>query len=84
MLDSGDDIGARLALHRYDDGRLVVHPAGQIHILRSHDRPADITHANRSARAKGTSAVGDDVVVEPLHRLQLVVCLQRKGLVGAV
>jgi hypothetical protein len=41
--------------------------------LRSDDGPADITHANRSARAKGTGAVGDDVVLN--GRINLILRL---------
>lgn len=102
-VDSGDDIGPRLALDRYDDGRLSVHPARQVHILRPDDSSANITNANRSAHAEhsgvggggagghgvgslprhgreGTVAVGEDIVVEPLRRHQLVVGLQRESL----
>ena len=107
-VDSGDDIGPRLALDCDDDGRLGVHPARQVHILRSDDGTADIAHAHRPAhaddtgvgvdgggggghvvgslrrRGEGTRAVGEDIIVEPLRRHQLVVGLQRESLSVAI
>ena len=84
LVDCRDDVGARLALDRDDDGWLGVHPARQIHILRRDDGPADIANAYRPAACRSSGAVGEDVVVEPLRRHQLIVGLQRKRLIGAV
>src|ERR1700756_4183716 len=57
LLDSvngGDHIGPRLTLDRYDNGRLSVHPASQVHILRPDHGAADIAHAYRPAHTDYT------------------------------
>src|SRR5439155_7512102 len=77
-------VRARLALNRYYNCRLGVHPAREGHILRRDNGPADVTNAYRPAMTQSIGAIGEDVVVEPLRCHQLVVSLQRKGLIGAI
>ena len=58
--------------------------AGPVAGLRPDNRAADISDTYRPAMAQSISTIGKDVVVEPLRRHQLVVGLQREGLIGAV
>ena len=44
---------------------------------------ADIADAHRPAMAKSIGTISEDVIVEPLRGHQLVVGLQREGLIGA-
>ena len=78
-IDRLDHVGARLALNGQDDGALVVVPAGDQVVLRSLDRLADVADAHGRA-----VAVGDDQVVVGLGLQQLIVGVERVGLLRAV
>ena len=70
-----DDIGIGQALHREDDRGGAVIPGGQLIIGGADRGMADIADADRRA-----IAVGDDRVIEPRCRAQLVIGLQGIGL----
>ena len=70
-----DDVRAGDLEHDEKDAALAVAPGGLCRVLRSRDRLADVAHSDRRP-----VAIGDDDVVPSLGIDQLVVVLDREGL----
>ena len=78
-VDHLDDVGSGLALDVQDDGGALVGPGGQLHVFRAVDHLGHVAQPDR-----GAVAVGDDQILVILHRLELVVGVDRRGARGAV